>query len=90
MLHCSLLIPKAWRFAKVGFVDSKNPGFGFPLRGLDGRRQIAMTIVGDRMAEMGNMAVWSSAAGRCVAGGHVACWTIDLAVLGEGKAQALA
>jgi hypothetical protein len=42
ILHGSLLIPKAGKFAKVGIADAKNLGFGFPFWGLDGRRKIAM------------------------------------------------
>jgi hypothetical protein len=43
MLHCSLLIPKAGRFAKVGIADTKN--FGFLLWGLARRRNTAMIMV---------------------------------------------
>jgi hypothetical protein len=33
VLYCSLLIPKARTFAKVGIADNKNLGFGIPVSG---------------------------------------------------------
>ncbi len=33
VLYCSLLIPKARTFAKVGIEDNKNLGFGIPVSG---------------------------------------------------------
>jgi hypothetical protein len=33
VLDCSLLIPKARTFAKVGIEDNKNLGFGIPVSG---------------------------------------------------------
>jgi hypothetical protein len=72
MPYCSLLIPKARTFAKVGIADNKILGFGIPVSGAHMKARDGYDNDGTQdSGHGGKRRCVMELAGRHVAGGHV-------------------